>query len=1112
MEAIKNPQHQQPSSNMVPMKSLLSFLFLLLGSSYEAASSTSEEAKALLEWKASLSQTEALRSWSLFPSANTSATQESSPCKWTGISCDHAGSVVEIHLWNTNLQGMLDNLSFSSFPNLVRLNLSQNSLHGTIPTQIGSLSKLIFLDLSTNQLSSALPLTLANLTRILELDLSHNMITGEMSPRFFTNWSRLISLQLHTNKLTGQVPSRIGLLRNLRHLDLSQNQMVGLIPPEIGTLKDLLTLRLHGNNLTGVIPPFLGNLSQLTHLHLHENIISGPIPREIGNMRNLKELLICHNHLNGSIPSILGNLTQLNYLHLCSNSISGPIPQELGKLKKLNELNLSENLLTGSLPYTLGNLTELSFLYLYENHLHGLIPPQIGNLKKLVYLRLISNKLIGPIPPHIGNLSSLTRLGLYDNPLSGSLPPEISNLTRLEFLVLGDNNFSGQLPQVCQGRSLTRFSAFNNHFTGPIPESLRNCTALTRVRLDHNQLTGNISQVFGVYPSLYYIDLSYNKLHGELSPKWGQCQNLTLLKISDNNLTGRIPPQIGQLSQLRELDLSSNNLQGNIPNSLGSLSMLYNLSLQNNRLSGWVPGEIGKLSNLEILDLSKNKLSGLIPQQLGDCSKLRYLSMSENYLNGSIPFQIGNLIGLQITLDLSCNFLSGEISQQLGKLQMLEKLNLSHNSLSGFIPSSFKEMISLSSIDFSYNDLEGPLPDGKAFRQAPLVAFVGNKGLCGEVKGMLPCNSSSINPVSGKKDHKLVIIIIVPIVAALFLLFVFYIICSVFLRRTRNAEKKEVEVNNRNLFEVFNFDGKISYEEIIRATEDFNEKYSVGVGGHGSVYKADLSTGQVVAVKKFYSSLGGEQDDQSSFRNEIRALTEIRHRNIVKLYGFCSHAQCSFLVYEYVERGSLANILNSSMEGAVELDWVKRMKVIRGVAHALSYMHHDLTPPIVHRDLSSNNILLDLEFEARVSDFGTARLIKPDSSNWSALAGTCGYVAPELAYTMRVTEKCDVYSFGVLSLELIMGRHPGDLISSLASSGGQDTLLMDVLDQRLPPPTPQDMKDVVRAAMLALACLHANPQSRPTMRHLSQELSAGKGPLPEAFHTITLSRLFNIQV
>ncbi|GMP46021.1 hypothetical protein CsSME_00014336 [Camellia sinensis var. sinensis] len=159
-------------------------------------------------------------------------------------------------------------------------------------------------------------------------------------------------------------------------------------------------------------------------------------------------------------------------------------------------------------------------------------------------------------------------------------------------------------------------------------------------------------------------------------------------------------------------------------------------------------------------------------------------------------------------------------------------------------------------------------------------------------------------------------------------------------------------------------------------------------------------------------------------------------------------------------RGSLAAIFNREEE-AKELDWPKRVNIIKGIASALSYMHHDCTPPIVHRDISSNNVLIDEEYESHISDFGTAKLLKLDSSNWSALAGTYGYVAPELAYTMKVTEKCDVYSFGVLALEVIKGKHPGDFITSLSTSAIKNIELKNVLDQRLAPPSPEIEKVVM---------------------------------------------------
>eukprot|EP00268_Persea_americana_P045351 TRINITY_DN4620_c0_g1_i4.p1 TRINITY_DN4620_c0_g1~~TRINITY_DN4620_c0_g1_i4.p1 ORF type:complete len:355 (+),score=55.77 TRINITY_DN4620_c0_g1_i4:388-1452(+) len=330
-------------------------------------------------------------------------------------------------------------------------------------------------------------------------------------------------------------------------------------------------------------------------------------------------------------------------------------------------------------------------------------------------------------------------------------------------------------------------------------------------------------------------------------------------------------------------------------------------------------------------------------------------------------------------------------------------------------------------------------------------------------------------------------------------------------KRARHSTIELQEMSKGDVFSIWNYDGRIVYDDIIQATENFDGKYCIGVGGSGSVYKAELSTGQVVAVKRLHLLEGGRTQDQKSFNNEIKALTEIRHRNIVKLYGFCSHEQCMFLVYEYIERGKLAGIL--SCEEALELDWNKRINIVNGVASALSYMHHDCSPPIVHRDMSSNNILLDSELEACISDFGTSRFLKPDSSNWSSLAGTYGYVAPELAYTMEVTEQCDVYSFGVLTFEVLMGKHPGDLIHTLHFLTGQNILLKDVLDQRLSPPSAEIANEVILLAAVALACIRGNPQIRPNMQNVSQKLSSGHRLYTlESFQTITLCQLNDLNI
>ncbi|KAB1206902.1 hypothetical protein CJ030_MR7G008182 [Morella rubra] len=836
------------------------------------------------------------------------------------------------------------------------------------------------------------------------------------------------------------------------------------------------------------------------------------------SLPNLFILDLQRNSLFGKIPPCISNLSHLTYLNLGFNQFTGHIPQEVGKLTNLNVFSFARNLLQGTIPSSIGHLTNLSFLHLGNNHLSGSIPPEFGELKSLSELRLNLNNLTGSIPASLGGLTGLKVLSLYGNQLSGPLPREINNLTNLTLFFLSNNSISGFLPEnLCHGGILEDFCASNNRFTGSVPKGLKNCTSLTRLRLDRNHLIGNISEDFGIYPKLDYIDLSYNNFHGEISPSWGKCQLLTSLKISDNQISGDIPPELGESALLHVFDLSSNHLVGRIPYELGKLKSLFNLTLSNNNLSGTIPSEIRTLADLAYLDLAANNLSGPIPNQLGDCSKMLYLNLSHNKFGEGIPIEIGKLLSLQVLLDLSWNSLTGEIPWQLGNLVMLEILDLSHNELNGSIPSSFTEMQSLMRVDLSYNYLTGPLPNNKVFQEAPNEAFSNNRGLCGNHTGLMSCHP----PAKDGKDTDgvaLLIIILVPVAV-----FIWTIIAAMLyiLKKERKRERNEPRDScHENLFTIWSYDGKFVYKDIKEVTKGFDAKYCIGVGASGSVYKAELSSGQVVAVKKLHNA---KVEDRKAFESEIQVLTNVRHRNIVKLHGFCSHAEQLLLVCEYLERGSMAKIL-SKVEQAKELDWIKRIGIIKGVANALCYMHHDCKPPIIHRDISSNNILLDASYEAHVSDFGTARLVKLDSSNWTGLAGTYGYIAPELAYTMKVTEKCDVYSFGVLTLEIIVGHHPGELICSLSTSSSLSSsssfspvnfhgmLLQDMLDKRIASPDPDMTDEVVTIARLAFSCINANPEFRPTMQQVSQELSTRRQSFSESFDNVTLRQLLNLEV
>ncbi|XP_038971697.1 probable leucine-rich repeat receptor-like protein kinase At1g35710 [Phoenix dactylifera] len=606
--------------------------------------------------------------------------------------------------------------------------------------------------------------------------------------------------------------------------------------------------------------------------------------------------------------------------------------------------------------------------------------------------------------------------------------------------------------------SLTRLHLRRNYLFGIIPPSIRMLPALTSLDLPHNHLSGNLPLALASLSNLTKIDLSSNKFIGKIPPCFfANWTKLTSLKFQQNLLGGTLPPKIGQLKSLRALYLYINDLAGPIPSTLTNLRFLF---LYRNWFFGNIPPELGSLVNLLDLEISHNNLTGSIPFSLGNLIKLKTLYLFINDLSGTIPYELGNLVSLR-DLKISENQLSGSIPSTFGNLTMLDTLFLHTDHLSGSlpqdqphlsrgaIPSSFESMLSLSSIDVSYNNLEGPVSRSKLFQNALAEWFIHNKGLCGEVPSLPSCGSTTISTHHSTKNY-IILFVITPILGSLALLGLSTIIIAALHRKENPAEKKDTNVVIGDLFSILNFDGRVAYDYIINASENFDEKYCIGSGTYGKVYKVKLPMEQVAAVKKLHPMEEGVFDEKS-FQNEIQALTRIRHRNIVKLNGFCTSLGCKFLIYEYIERGSLASIL-CNQETTEELNWERRAHIIKDETYALSYMHHDCNPSIMHRDISNNNILLDSDFKAYLLDFGTVRILKSNLSNWSTLAGTFGYAAPELSYMTRANEKCDVYSFGIVILEVIMGRHPSDLVFFISSSDVQQMLFSDVLDQQISPP------------------------------------------------------------
>ncbi|PSR87659.1 MDIS1-interacting receptor like kinase [Actinidia chinensis var. chinensis] len=682
------------------------------------------------------------------------------------------------------------------------------------------------------------------------------------------------------------------------------------------------------------------------------------------SLPNLEKLHLSFSYLRGSIPNEIGALSKLTDLKLIGNDLLGMLPLTLGNLTQLVNLDISDNYLVGPIPSSIGHLTNLTNLNLNYNHLTGPIPLGIGNLKNLKALEIGDNSLHGPIPSFIGKLTHLTYLGLYGNRLDNSIPSEIGNLKSLKVLYM-----------------------YRNKLDGRIPSSIGNLIDLTYLKLFSNRLDGSVPPEIGNLKSLEIMDLSENNLDGPIPSSICNLTHLTVLELFSNRLGGSIPPEIRNLKSLEVMFMGHNKLHGQIPLEIWGLRNLHQLHLNNNLLRGEIPSSMDQLMNLTSLDLSANRINGSIPS-IKFPPEIQYLDLSENLLSGPIPTQLEELCKLE-HLGLSRNNLNGKIPTGLDFLPRLEYLNLSYNSLSGKVLNCF---CYLRVQNLSHNYLKGPnphiSPDSCRHEEFNFRRFTA----CNKARNSSHCFSSVDNQDSSgnnKRIRVLTLVVSFPIVSFVVVL-AFTCFC---LHKTKKKQSTARAMKNGDIFSVLNYDGKIAYDDIIEATNDFDIRYCIGTGGYGSVYKAQLPSGKVIALKKLHRLEAEEPTFDRCFRNEVQMLTNVRHKSIVKLYGFCLHNRCMFLIYKYMERGSLFCALRLDVE-AMEIGWTQRVNIVEAIAHALSYLHHDCTPPIVHRDLSSNNILLNSQLEAFVSDFGTARLLYSNSSNQTLIAGTYGYIAP----------------------------------------------------------------------------------------------------------------------
>ncbi|CAA0821184.1 Tyrosine-sulfated glycopeptide receptor 1 [Striga hermonthica] len=988
-------------------------------------------------------------------------------CEWDGIVCNETGRVTGLWLPSRGLSGKISP-SITNLTGLTQLSLSNNRLSGPLPARFFHLlNRLQVIDLSCNSLNGgmaalgALPATL----RI--LNLSSNRFSGAVEPWFFEKAVSLESLDFSNNSFSGGLPSIVcGFSRWIKKLDFSINEFTGTIGPGFGRCAILSSLRAGFNNLSGEVPLEIYRLSSLEELYFPGNRLVGPIDPRVVSLANLKTLALFGNELEGPIPEEIGRLYRLEKLQLHINQLNGTIPASLANCTNLTVLNLRVNLLEGELDFVnFSGFVRLEKVDLGNNFFRGGLPRSLFTCKMLMAVRLATNKLSGEILPEVGSLQFLSFLSISNNSLT-NVTNAIRILTRckrLSTLILSKNFYNESLPveESLNGFEDMKVLAFGGcNFSGSVPSWIRQLEKLEVIDLSFNLFTGPVPGWFGGLPNLFYLDLSYNLLTGYFP--------LEMIKMR-------------RLSYVQNLD------------EVGSTTLELPVFVKPDNASNQ---QYNQLSNLPpTIYLNNNSITGNIPVEIGQLKFIMDLDLSHNNFTGSIPDTISNLTNL-------------------------EKLDLSGNNLTGQIPASLKNLHFLSFFSVAHNDLEGPVPIGGQFDTFPVLSFEGNPRLCGRIL-QRPCTDNSqsgnnmIRSRTEKENRKRTIkltLVISSVVFTLILLLYLFLYKRKVLRRG-GIEEKDMDVISFNSSGVFpeipketslvvlfpNNKSKIqeqdlSVADILKATDNFNQSNIIGCGGFGLVFKATLADGTNLAIKKLSGDMGLMERE---FKAEVEALSTAQHKNLVTLQGYCLHDGYRLLIYSYMENGSLDYWLHEKPDGPAQLDWPARLKIARGASCGVAYMHQICEPHIVHRDLKSSNILLDCNFEAHVADFGLARLILPYHTHVTTeLVGTLGYIPPEYSQSWIATLRGDMYSFGVVMLELLTGKRPVEMFRPKASrelvvwvqqmkNEGKQVEIFD------PPLRGKGFEDeMVQVLDIAIQCVNQNPYKRPTIKEVVEQLES----------------------
>ncbi|GAB2235611.1 hypothetical protein Drorol1_Dr00026041 [Drosera rotundifolia] len=669
----------------------------------------------------------------------------------------------------------------------------------------------------------------------------------------------------------------------------------------------------------------------------------------------------------------------------------------------------------------------------------------------------------GRISEEIGFLQGLRRLSLHGNFITGVIPSSLGSLSKLRGLYL-----------------------FNNRLTGTIPPSIGYCPRLRSVDLSNNFLTGFIPSGLASSLRIYRLNLSFNLFYGSIPDSFTRSSSLSLLALQHNNLSGPVPNTWGSETGKNNLDYQ-----------------LRLLTLDHNRLSGSIPSALGKLSRLELLSLSDNQISGDIPRFQGSLPKLQSLDLSKNAINGTFPVAFCNMKNISV-LDLKGNKLSASIPSCVGSMLSIVSLDLSDNSFSGAIPASISSLSNLRFLNVSYNDLSGTVPYRLSQKFNP-ISFVGNLKLCG-YSPLSPCPSSAGMAVLGQHDKgrqmspKDVILINVGGLLAILLLLCCILFCFLICQRAGQKWGSQAKEAPRMTSsgapagggKLVLFDGPVvfSAEDLLCAGAEV-----MGKSAYGTMYKATLGSGTTVAVKRLNEKLAKTPKE---FEVEVAAIGRISHRNLLSIRAYYIGSMGEkLLVLDYMPKGNLSSFLHGDAHGVRRLiDWPTRLKIAIGITRGLEHLH--TWENVIHGNLTSSEIYMDNDIVPKVADYSMLRLMNADAANTISTSGSCtaGYRAPEIQKlgTRMMTNKADIYSLGVIILELLTGKSPGETIDRMdlpqwVLATVREQWTNEVFDWELLRDGSMVVEEeMVSTLKLALLMVHPSADARPDVEYVLRQL------------------------